>query len=210
MLLKKHGLPVFDGIYLGKVSFWWRHGYPSKYLKLLGEKSINFLIVRDLDDWLISMYNTPYYLKLERSQSFGEFLITKQKLSDEKDVPINIRNNKVLNHTDENKTIFEIRYNKLRSFLDYFKNNKDVVIVRLKYLQDEQNCIHFMQEVAKKYNLYISEFNGCINAHTKTQELGVKNRTYSTKIGPLERGIINMYKNKELEDYVNNLTFEMS
>jgi hypothetical protein len=149
MLLKKHGLPVFDGIYLGKVSFWWRHGYPSKYLKLLGEKSINFLIVRDLDDWLISMYNTPYYLKLERSQSFGEFLIAKQKLSDEKDVPINIRNNKVLNHTDENKTIFEIRYNKLRSFLDYFKNNKDVVIVRLKYLQDEQNCIHFMQEVAK-------------------------------------------------------------
>ena len=194
---------------IGNLSFTWRHDVPDKNFKLVGHRVINFLIVRDLDDWLISMYNTPYYLSWSNTKSFGEFLIAKQKLSGKGDVPIKYDNNRLINYTVENKTIFQIRYDKLNAFLDFFRKNENVVFVSLKYIQNEENCIHFMKEVSTKYGLDISEFHGCINIHTKTHERNIKNRTYETKIGSIDRAIINTLKNKELEEWVENLTFEL-
>jgi hypothetical protein len=209
MLMRKHRIPVFDGLCVGQLSLLWRHGYPSKKTKLIAGKVINIFIIRDLDDWLISMYHTPYYLYVDKTYTLGVFLTAKQKLSGESDVPINYKNNKVLNYTDENKTIFDIRYNKIKSYLRFFNKNENVVIVRLKYLQNEQNCIHFMQKLSEKYGLNVDEFHGSINEHTKTNEPGLKNRVHPIKITPLDRCIINMFKDKDIEDYVTNLTFEM-
>ena len=209
--MRKHKLPVFDGVCFGKLSLLWRHGYPSRSLKLLSYgKVINFLIFRNLDDWLVSMYNNPYYLKVDKTTtSFSDFLTKKQELSGDPDVPINNMNKMVLNHTDEGKTIFEIRYQKINKYLRFFEKNNDVVIVNLSYLQDEKNCIHFLNSINKKYGLNMTQIWGRIPLHTKTNEVNKKNRVYNTKIDDTIRSIINQSQNEDIENRIKRLTFEM-
>jgi hypothetical protein len=50
---------------------------------------------------------------------------------------------------------------------------------------------------------------GSVDKHVKTNEIGVKNTKYDTKITQVEEAIINSHKNKELEKFVNTLTFVM-
>jgi len=195
----------------GKLSVLWKHGYPTKSLKLLSYgRVINFLIFRNLDDWLISMYNNPYYLKLDKNTtSFRDFLTKKQELSGEDDVPVNCINKKVLNHTDEGKTIFEIRYQKLDKYLRFFEENDDVVIVNLSYLQDRKNCTHFINSINKKYGFNMTRIWNAIPTHTKTKEINKQNRVYNTKIDDTIRSIINQSQNEDIENRIKNLTFEM-
>jgi hypothetical protein len=209
--LRKHELIVFDGVCFGKLSVLWKHGYPTKSLKLLSYgRVINFLIFRNLDDWLISMYNNPYYLKLDKNTtSFRDFLTKKQELSGEDDVPVNCINKKVLNHTDEGKTIFEIRYQKLDKYLRFFEENDDVVIVNLSYLQDRKNCTHFINSINKKYGFNMTRIWNAIPTHTKTKEINKQNRVYNTKIDDTIRSIINQSQNEDIENRIKNLTFEM-
>jgi hypothetical protein len=209
--LRKHELIVFDGVCFGKLSVLWKHGYPTKSLKLLSYgRVINFLIFRNLDDWLISMYNNPYYLKLDKNTtSFRDFLTKKQELSGEDDVPVNYINKKVLNHTDEGKTIFEIRYQKLDKYLRFFEENDDVVIVNLSYLQDRKNCTHFINSINKKYGFNMTRIWNAIPTHTKTKEINKQNRVYNTKIDDTIRSIINQSQNEDIENRIKNLTFEM-
>lgn len=209
--MRKHELIVFDGVCFGKLSVLWKHGYPTKSLKLLSYgRVINFLIFRNLDDWLISMYNNPYYLKLDKNTtSFRDFLTKKQELSGEDDVPVNCINKKVLNHTDEGKTIFEIRYQKLDKYLRFFEENDDVVIVNLSYLQDRKNCTHFINSINKKYGFNMTRIWNAIPTHTKTKEINKQNRVYNTKIDDTIRSIINQSQNEDIENRIKNLTFEM-
>ena len=168
------------------------------------------MIFRNLDDWLISMYNNPYYLKVDKTTTtFSEFLTKKQELSGDPDVPINNINKKVLNHTDEGKTIFEIRYQKINKYLRFFEKNNDVVIVNLNYLQNEKNCTHFFNSINKKYGLNMSQIWSRIPTHTKTNELNKKNRVYNTKIDDTIRSIINQSQNEDIENRIRHLTFEM-
>jgi len=209
--LRKHQLIVFDGVCFGKLSVLWKHGYPTKRLKLLSYgRVINFLIFRNLDDWLISMYNNPYYLKLDKNTtSFHDFLTKKQELSGDDDVPVNYINKKVLNHTDEGKTIFEIRYQKLDKYLRFFEENNDVVIVNLSYLQDRKTCTHFFNSINKKYGFNMTRIWNTIPVHTKTKEINKQNRVYNTKIDDTIRSIINQSQNEDIENRIKHLTFEM-
>ena len=156
------------------------------------------------------MYNNPYYLKVDKTTtSFSDFLTKKQELSGDPDVPINNMNKMVLNHTDEGKTIFEIRYQKINKYLRFFEKNNDVVIVNLSYLQDEKNCIHFLNSINKKYGLNMTQIWGRIPLHTKTNEVNKKNRVYNTKIDDTIRSIINQSQNEDIENRIKRLTFEM-
>ena len=208
-LLREHGLTVFDGLCIYNLQLLWKHGFPGPELKLIGKNVINFFIIRDLDSWLITTYHKPHHLVCDRYQPFCGFLHEKQTPRTGPDEALCINTLKPLNYTDENKTIFEIRYEKIRAYLKYFNENDNVVIVKLSYLQNEENCIHFMQEISKKYGLSITNFKGGIDIHTKTRERNIKNAIYSTKITPLDRYFINSQKDDEIEDYVNNLTFVM-
>jgi len=81
--------------------------------------------------------------------------------------------------------------------------------VSLEYLQDEDNCKHFLKEISNKYGFEFSTVVGSVDKHVKTNEIGVKNTKYDTKITQVEEAIINSHKNKELEKFVNTLTFVM-
>jgi hypothetical protein len=209
LLLQRHGLLTYDGLNVYKLQLTSKHDFPGPELKLVGDRVVNFFIIRDLDEWLISMFSTPYYLTRCAYQPFLGFLFDPVQLSRNDNIPIDIKTLKISNYSDEFKTVFDIRYEKIKSYLKYFQENDNVVIVRLKYLQNEENCIHFMKQVSEKYGFNISIFYGGIDTHVKTNEPNVKNHSYPTKITSIERAIINLKKNEEIEKYVNNLTFEM-
>jgi hypothetical protein len=208
-LLRKHGLIVYDGLCVYNLQLTWKHDFARNDLKLVGPNPVNIFIVRDLDKWLITTYHKPYYLHMERYEPLFGFIFRKQRLSKRPNIAKTVRDGKVLNHTDENKTIFEIRYEKLQSYIKFFNENTNVVIVKLEYLQNEENCIYFMQQLSQKYGFKFQTIYGCMDKHTKTGRPNEKNIKYSTVICPLTRAIINLKKNEELENYVNNLTFEM-
>lgn len=173
---------------------------------------VKLIIIRNLDDWLISMYHNPYYLYHETC-CFTCFLNREQRSSahlGHPDQTINYATAKAVNATDEDRTIFEIRYSKLKQYRSYFNKHKNTVIVNLKYLQDKNNCHHFMTELNKKYNLGIRHIIDEIPKHIKTGEMNSKNRKYDTTIGSKTREIINRLKNDNVEEWVDNLTFQMS
>jgi len=207
-LLRKHGLTVFDGLCVYKLQLAWKHDFPGPELKLVGENVVNFFIVRKLENWLITTHNKPHHLGTF-GKPFPNFLTEKQTLCTHWTEAKSIKTNKQVNHYDENKTIFEIRYEKLKAYLRYFNENKNVVIVSLEYLQDENNCKHFLREISNKYGFEFSTIVGSVDKHVKTGEIGVKNVRYETKITQVEEAIINSHKDKELEKFVNTLTFVM-
>jgi len=146
---------------------------------------------------------------------FRCFLKRKQIVNRDKSiwqVMINYRNNKILNISDDNKTIFEIRYQKLKSYFKYAHNSKNIIFVSHDYIKDPSNCSKFLHAINKKYNLGIDE-NHMINEitnHSVTHVKNSKSTQYDIKIQEEERKIIERYKDDEIEDWVNNLTFEMS
>jgi len=160
------------------------------------------------------MYKKPYYLQYEKC-CFRCFLKRKQIVNRDKSiwqVMINYRNNKILNISDDNKTIFEIRYQKLKSYFKYAHNSKNIIFVSHDYIKDPSNCSKFLHAINKKYNLGIDE-NHMINEitnHSVTHVKNSKSTQYDIKIQEEERKIIERYKDDEIEDWVNNLTFEMS
>lgn len=212
-ILSANGIDVHDGYTVGKLCILWKHGFPSRKTKLLSDKVINIFIIRSLDKWLVSMYHKPYCLYTEQC-CFKCFLKRNQKISTSKGGPLemfDIITNKSINKVDENKTIFEIRYLKIKSYLRYLHNNSDVVFVSLDYLQNKDNCRAFIHRLNEKYELGIDGNNIIdeLEHHVKTQIKGCKETPYDYIINEEESLLINRFKNDDLEDWINNLTFEM-
>ena len=180
----------------------WKHGVPNDDYKKLDEKVVDIFIFRNLDTWLISMFKNPYELKSEWNNDFNLFLNIKQLSNDYwKDC-----NNEVLNKDDNGKSIFEIRYYKFNKIMQYKKNNKDVILVNLSFIQNEKNLSQFLDFLSEKYIPKLKVDNYKLNIkHTKDGS-NQKNRTYKINIDKY-RDIINSNKNEEIEKFIDNLTF---
>jgi len=130
---------------------YWKHGVPPP--KKFNERVVEIFVFRDLLSWLVSMYNTPYHLK--EKETFEQFLLEPQVSID------------ALSTTDNNTTIFDIRYYKYVHIIKHFNEYPDVIFVNLSYLQDDANCTTFLKKLNKTYNInkqtpYITRF-----LHTK-------------------------------------------
>ena len=104
-------IEICSSYYLGGTG--WKHGTPKLYLfDNMIDETLFVFIIRDLEPWLKSMYTTPYNLK--KPNNIELFLKEKLISTDgRKDHDINI-------YTEEtNKTIFELRYYKLNSYIKY-------------------------------------------------------------------------------------------
>lgn len=185
--------------------YYWKHGIPCNSIKKYfnQEKIIDIFIFRNLDDWLISMYNNQYHLKY--IDDFENFLITKQMSSE--NTFLDFRTKKIINYDDNNKTIFEIRNYKIKSIIKYFENNSDVILVNLNYLQQsEENVITFLNAINKKFNLEIDENNYITKfKHTKNNSYE-QNRKYELDINKFKK-IIDLNSDKSIEEFINNLKF---
>jgi hypothetical protein len=142
----------------------------------------------------------PYHLK--KINDFKSFLLNKQEIhhnSTGKYI-----NETIINKDDYNKTIFQIRYYKFKKIKEYCKNNENIILVNLDYLQNDENCIHFLKEINDKYKLNKTDFS-LITKHTKNSKL-IKNTEYSTNYQDYQ-DIIDSQKNIEIENEINNLTY---
>lgn len=214
LLLKINGIDVFDGAEYNRLCFFWKHASPRDYLKLINERVVNIFIIRSLDEWLISMFYSGHSLAIPTALNFKEFLTYENLPSDYKCRGIEktpyLPNGKVVNHTDFRKTVFEIRYEKIKSYLTYKAGHRDIVFVKLDYIRDKDNCYHFLNEMNKKYGLGITNIIPEITFNCKTGEPGNKKREYDIIIDEETRNLINRFKNDMVEEWVDNLTFEMS
>ena len=201
-ILKINKFPSYEQKINGIVIYHWKHGVPNDDYKKLDEKVVDLFIFRNLDDWLISMFYNPYELKIEWDNNFNLFLNIKQLSNNY------WKNcyNEILNKDDNGKTIFQIRYYKFNKIMEYKKNNKDVILVNLSFIQNEKNLSQFLDFLSEKYIPKLKVNNYTLNIkHTKNGS-NQKNRTYKINIDEY-RDFINSNKNAEIENFINNVTF---
>ena len=205
-ILSKNGFPIYIQKITNNICYHWKHGIPRADIKLLNEQVIDIFIFKNIEEWLQSMYYNCYHLK--KKNDFKDFLITKQQ-SVEK-CHIDYETKKYINDDDNNKTIFEIRYYKFQKIMEYKQNNKFVLLVNLSYLQDENNLLYFLNFLNVTYmnnsikGNYITKI-----PHTKNKSIQTPNRIYNIDI-KVYKDIIDKYKNEEIENFINNLTFDTS
>ena len=210
-LLQMNGVDVFCGAEHKKLIFAWKHGYPEDYLKLINERVVNIFIIRSLDEWLISMFHNPHTITISNDLSFEDFLTFEN-------IPLGyaykhrgfyLQNGKLQNVSDFRKDVFEIRYEKIKSYIEFNHKYKDVVFVKLDYIRNKENCRTFLEQLNIKYDLGMSDIIPEILINLKTGEPG-KKREYDTVIDEKTREIINRLKNDKVEEWVDKLTFQMS
>lgn len=191
--------------------FAWKHGRPQDYLKLLNDRVVNIFILRSLDEWLISMFHNPHNMSIPDDLCFKDFLIyeTIPIACVDTDKAVFLANGKIQNHADFRKDIFEIRYEKIKSYLSFNSRHTDVVFVKLDYIRDKDNCYHFLNELNKTYDLGMTNIISEITYNVKTGKPG-KKREYDTIIDEETRKIIERLKNDKVEDWIEDLTFQMS
>ena len=172
----------------------WKHGYPK--LNLFKHKQDNTLfifIIRDLENWLNSMYKRPYHIK--KGNNIDTFLTDKIKPNDKrKDHDINIVNEEI------NLTIFELRYKKIKSYLDAFSHINNGMIINLEDLQLDYGK-NFIVKLNSEFKLPITSKFIYILKHTKTNKKE-QNEKISIK---LNSKIINNRKDSKIESFVNGL-----
>lgn len=200
-ILRLNNLPSYQLNIVNKTVFHWKHGIPTKHNKELDNRVIDIFIFRELESWLQSFFISPYHLT--PFHNFTDFL-TKNQVSMENDL-LDFRTGDVLNKDDNNKTIFEIREYKFKKIMEYKKDNKDVILVSLSFLQDEKNLLQFLTMLCEQYSVskpktFITRLN-----HTKSK-LDEKNRNHNIDINSYKH-IINSKKNKDIEDFINNLNY---
>jgi hypothetical protein len=97
----------------------------------------------------------------------------------------------------EKQNIIDLRYSKIESYLNFYKNVNNAIIINLNYLQDNYTCfINFLNE---KYKLKIMNSIQPISKHTKDANINNINREYNLVIPK------DIKKNIEIEEFINNL-----
>lgn len=201
-ILMINNFPTYNQNKNKNIVYHWKHGVPDEDYKKLDEKVVDLFIFRNLEDWLISFSKNSYHLK--KINNFKDFL-TLPQISTEK-ILLDYRTNKYLNEDDNGKTIFQIREYKFNKIMEYKKNNKDVILVNLSFIQNSKNLSQFLNFLSDKYipKLKVNNYINNIK-HTK-DDSNKQNRTYNINIDEY-RDIIDSNLNEEIENFINNLTF---
>jgi hypothetical protein len=168
----------------------WKHSIPS----MKDPDSVEFIIVRPLTTWLSSMYAHPYHLK--RMDTFTDFLTLPQAAIDDRHDAV----------VDNNKTIFEIRYDKYKGMMHHFNTYGNVCLVQLDYIQNDANCAQFLHAIQQAYKFNKPVSYTTILPHTKTNA-NVKN--HRPKLPSEYISIINQQLSPVLEHAIETLTFKI-
>jgi len=188
-LLKKNlqDVNIFSSYYKGGTG--WKHGFPKIELFNNLNDVLFIFIIRDSDSWIKSMFINPYHYK--KPNNMHEFITNKLVIDENrKDHDVNI-------YEYEKQNIIDLRYSKIESYLNFYKNVNNAIIINLNYLQDNYTCfINFLNE---KYKLKIMNSIQPISKHTKDANINNINREYNLVIPK------DIKKNIEIEEFINNL-----
>lgn len=108
-----------------------------------------------------------------------------------------------LNFSDQSKNIFEIRYDKLRSYFSYGLS-KDCIFILLDDIQDKSKCKLFLDKLSYDFNLNRKKLD-LIERNLKTYSLS-KNTKYNLNIEPY-KDLISGYYDNDLENHFKNLSY---
>lgn len=176
----------------------WKHGVVN-HDQQNKNTTLFICMVRNLEEWLISMRRRPYHIRIKQKTGLPKFLNMEINSSDKR-----------LNHptrVDPNeygKTIFDIRYVKIESYKKLFKYCPNVVFLNLKTLQDNPKLV--ITSICKIFKIK-KRFNfEDLTIHTKT---GKEEKIDKTPIRPYSKQLVNkiiMSKyNPLVEEFVNSL-----
>ena len=188
----------------------WKHEIPNPKPH---PKTIDIIIIRKLDTWLISFFNTQWHLIYE--PHFQKFLTqplkpisyhTPKQNRKPETLQINKHTNYIVNYTDKDKTIFQLRYYKWKAYLNYFKNNSNCVLVQLEYIQNPKNCQTFIQNLNKSYKILNWEKFKFENIHLYKGLLKSKPKKQIVNLEDYSQ-IISKYQISQIEKEINTLTF---
>jgi hypothetical protein len=140
---------VIENILNNKVTHFWKHNYPSidfyEYSKQFDKPVIYFIIVRNIEDWIKSMYINKQHLIIDENTTFSDFIrkpLTIGKMTKFKNAEAYFYGN-----------IFQLRYFKLKKILDsidgkiyQLPNYQEILKNRFK---EEQQIQHISQQIEK-------------------------------------------------------------
>jgi hypothetical protein len=179
---------LYTNSYYGSTG--WKHGFPRLERFNNPNETLFIFIIRDLDEWLISMYNNPYHFI--RPKSIDLFISEPLHISESRwldhDVNINI---------EEHQNIIDLRYAKIKSYLRLFNKVSNAIFINLGDLQ--QNNTKFLQFIKHTYSLNITEPFTRVDKHTNDAMSCTINRTYDTILPIIHN------KNMEIEEMVASL-----
>jgi len=167
----------------------WKHGFPRLERFNNPNETLFIFIIRDLDEWLISMYNNPYHFI--KPTSIDKFISEPLNIHEPRldhDVNINI---------EEHQNIIDLRYAKIKNYLRVFNNVSNAIFINLGDLQQNNN--KFLQFIKHTYSLNITEPFTRVDNHTKDTTILCPNRIYDTKLPIIHN------KDMELEEMVASL-----
>lgn len=177
----------------------WKHGHPADSLyREYGPNTIVIFVVREVVSWLRSMYKNPY--ELRKLNSFKKFIAAKQVPDT---IQIDADTGRAVSDSDKDKTIFDIRYQKLESYFQFLAKHQNCVLVSLHYLQS--HTADFLEQLESRFQLKRLQ-PGWITClpHTKTST-SIQNRAH--QIADFSDEYQN-FVNGETENRITNLTVE--
>lgn len=188
-LIKKNvkNIKLFGGCYLNITG--WKHGFPRLNLFNNIDEVLFIFIIRDLESWLISMYNNPY--SYESPPTIEEFVSKDLIINDKR------KNHDVNINKDERQNVIRLRYSKFRSYMKVFEQVPNAMFINLKDLQDNND--KFLRFLKLNYQLKIEEATVKVQKHTKVPGSTICNRTYSTVLPVI------YLKDNEIENTVRRL-----
>ena len=165
----------------------WKHAFPRIELFKELDSTLFIFIIRDLDNWIKSMYFNIYHYK--RPKNIHLFLTKKLEIYDKrKDHDVNI-------YKAEHQNIIHLRNAKIKSYIHFFKKIYNGVFINLEDLQtNDKNFLLFLNS---RYNLNIKEYIP-IKKHTK-QNKKYKNIKYNLILPKI------IYKDSKIENFVISL-----
>ena len=155
-------------------------------------KVLFIFIIRDLESWLLSMFNNPY--SYERPSTIEEFVSGDLLINDKR------KDHDVNTNKDEKQNVIRLRYLKIRSYMKFFEQVPNAMFINLKDLQDNND--KFFRFLKTHYQIKITEPILQVHRHTKTLDSKIVNRTYDTVL-PLA-----YFKDDEIENIVTRLKDE--
>jgi len=184
----------------------WKHIIPGK----AEPGVVDVFIVRDLWKWLVSFHKTQWHI--QPVTDFAQFLTTKHHILTTnsrygRPMPIQYDSTTgtIVNINDENKTIFEIRYEPMQRLRNFIRINKLYAVVKLDYLQENESNVHAFVDTFQKR--FLPGTHSIFQNYS--QYLGIRTREYNLCIKHCVDKI-NQQQNNELEDWVDTLTYEIS
>ena len=165
------------------------------------DNTLYIIIFKNLEQWLISTYHYPHHMK--KNRNFKTFLMSNQRSTEKcpKQQPCRLL------CCSDNTNIFNIRYNKMKNFLNFFIEMPNAIIMNLEYLQN--NTFDFLKNLEKYHKIELNKKIDINIPYTKRVPKGENidknnNRIYNININNYKK-LIDEKKNIEYEDYIKNL-----